>query len=321
MASFAVGGDNSIAGGLCFGSISFRLGSLRLRHVTKGTGERPGIGRVAATTVGVAMNRRLENRVVLVTGAARGQGRAHCLRLADEGADVIALDACADNPVVRYPMPSSDDLAETRQLVEQLGRRCVTAVVDVRDEGRMLEEVTRAVTSLGRLDVVVANAGICTVGRSIDVDAATFGAVLDVNLTGAWTTCRAALAHLSAGASIILISSSAGMRGLPFFASYSASKQGLVGLMQSLALELADRSIRVNTVHPTGVATVMTTGLEELTSLLAAQPSTRPLFLNALPVDVVDEADVAAAVAFLASDDARHITGLQLTVDAGMSLR
>ncbi len=267
------------------------------------------------------MGAKLERRVALVTGAARGQGRAHCLRLALDGADVIALDSCESNPAVDYPMPTPEDLDETRRLVEAHGRRCQTAVVDVRDEAGMFAGIDEAVARLGRLDVVVANAGICAVGRAVDVDAGAFAAILDVNLTGAWTTCRAALPHLEAGASIILISSSAGIKGLPFFAAYSASKQGLVGIMQSLALELADRSIRVNTVHPTGVATVMTTGLGALGDLIEAQPSTGPLFLNSLPVDVVDETDVASAVAFLASDGARHITGLQLTVDAGMSIR
>ena len=260
---------------------------------------------------------------MLVTGAARGQGRNHCVRMAEEGADVIALDRCGPEPAVSYSMPDPDDLAETVSLVEATGRRCVGTIADVRDEAAMIDAISRAVAELGRLDTVVANAGICAVSRWDELRIADFRSILDVNLTGAWCTATASIPHLLAagGGSLLFVSSAAGLRGLPFFAAYSASKQGLSGLMESLALELAESSVRVNTIHPTGVATVMTSGLSGLGDAIARQPQTAPLFENSLPMATVEMDDISAAVIFLASDQARAITGLKMSVDAGMSIR
>ena len=183
---------------------------------------------------------RLSGRVALVTGAARGQGRSHAARLAAEGADVIGIDVCQDMVGIDYPMATPDDLAETAGMVEAAGRRMVTDIVDVRDIDALRRAVDGAVARLGRLDVVVANAGVCAVRRWDEVDAALWDTIIGINLTGAWNTCIVALPHLlrTGGGSIVLVSSAAGLKGQPFFAPYSASKHGLVGIMRSLANEL-----------------------------------------------------------------------------------
>ena len=268
-------------------------------------------------------NGRHAGRVVLVTGAAREQGRNHCIRLAEQGADIIATDICAPVDGLDYQTASLEDLEETTRLVVEAGGRISACAVDVRDALGMRSAVADGVAELGRLDGVVANAGVCAVGRAEEFDPQLFSTIVDVNLTGVWNTCVAAIPHLkdAGGGSMALISSSAGLRGLPYFGAYSAAKSGVVGIMQSLGLELAGSRIRVNTVHPTGVATEKTSGLSALGGLIADDPSAGPLFENALDVSVVDLDDVTAAVSFLLSDDARHITGLAMSVDAGMSLR
>jgi SDR family mycofactocin-dependent oxidoreductase len=264
----------------------------------------------------------LDGAVVVVTGAGRGQGRNHCVRLAEAGASVIAIDVCAPIEGVDYPMATTEDLAETARLVESAGGRATTFVADVRDLKAMVEAIDAGVAALGGLDGIVANAGICAVGSTTEFSPALFQTVIDVNLVGAWNTCRAAIPHLlDGGGSIVLISSSSGIKAMPFFGAYSAAKHGLVGLMQSIGLELAESSIRVNTVHPTGVDTEMTRGLGALGPLLERQPSLGPVFMNALPMATVTPDDVSNAVLFLLSEDAAAVTGLTMTVDAGITLR
>lgn len=266
---------------------------------------------------------RVSGRVALITGAARGQGRCHAVRLAAEGADIIAVDRCADVEEIPYPMATPADLDETARLVEATGARVVTARVDVRDPEALGAAVAEGTGQLGRLDIAVANAGVCTVQRWDEVTPAVWDAVIGVNLSGAWNTCVAALPHLieSGAGSLILISSVAGLKGEPFFAPYVASKHGLVGVMRMLANELASRGVRVNSVHPTGVDTPMLAGLSGLTERIEADPRTGPIFLNSLPVELVTPDDVSDAVLYLASAESRYVTGLTVTVDAGASAR
>ncbi len=199
----------------------------------------------------------------------------------------------------------------------------VTAAVDVRDAAGLAAAVAGAVDRLGRLDVAVANAGVCSVQRWDEVTPALWDAVVGVNLTGTWNTCTAALPHLvaSGGGSLVLVSSTAGLKGQPFFTPYVASKHGVVGIMRSLANELASRLVRVNAVHPTGVDTPMLVGMAGLTGHIEDSPDVGSIFLNSLPVELVTADDVSDAVLFLASDEARMITGHSLTVDAGASAR
>jgi SDR family mycofactocin-dependent oxidoreductase len=262
-------------------------------------------------------------KVALITGAARGQGRSHAVRLAAEGADIIGVDLCGDVKAVPYPLASPADLDETARLVTGTGARMVTAIVDVRDPEALTTAVDDGVDRLGRLDIAIANAGVCTVQRWDEVTPALWDTVLGINLTGAWNTCVAAIPHLvdAGGGSLILISSVAGLKGQPFLAPYVASKHGIVGVMRTLANELAARHIRVNTVHPTGVDTPMLVGLSGLTARIEASPDTGSVFLNSLPVDVMAPRDVSDAVLYLSSDESRYVTGHTMTIDAGSSAR
>jgi SDR family mycofactocin-dependent oxidoreductase len=266
---------------------------------------------------------RVAGRVALVTGAARGQGRNHSVRLAAEGADIIALDLCTDIDDVPYPMATPADLEETARLVAATGARVVTARADVRDAGTMAAAIADGVRQLGRLDIAVANAGVCTVQRWDEVTPAVWDAVIGINLSGTWNTCVASIPHLleSGAGSLILISSVAGLKGQPFLAPYVASKHGMVGVMRMLANELASGGIRVNSVHPTGVDTPMLVGLAGLTERIESDPGTGSVFLNSLPVDVLAPDDVSEAVLYLASAESRFVTGLTMTVDAGASAR
>jgi SDR family mycofactocin-dependent oxidoreductase len=266
---------------------------------------------------------RLSGKVAFVTGAGRGQGRNHAVRFAEEGADVLALDVCADLKGVPYPLATAEDLEETARLVEAAGGRVVTAAVDVRDADGMGAAVAEGAARLGGLDVVVANAGVCTVQRWDEVDPLVWDTVVGINLTGTWNTCVAAIPHLRerGGGSMVLISSTAGLKGQPFFAPYVASKHGMVGIMRVLANELASAKIRVNTVHPTGVDTPMLAGMGPLTERIAAQPDVGSIFLNSLPVEVVAADDVTGAVLYLSSDESRYVTGITLSVDAGSAAR
>ena len=266
---------------------------------------------------------RVAGKVALITGAARGQGRSHALRLAGEGADIIGVDLCGDLEAIPYPLATPADLDETVRLVTGTGARMVTAVVDVRDAEALSAAVGTGVDLLGRLDIVVANAGVCTIQRWDELTTAVWDTVIGINLTGTWNTCVAAIPHLigSGGGSVVLISSVAGLKGQPFLAPYVASKHGMVGVMRTLANELAAQGIRVNSVHPTGVDTPMLVGLSGLTERIAASPDTGSIFLNSLPVDVIAPGDVSDAVLYLSSEESRYVTGLTLTVDAGSSAR
>jgi SDR family mycofactocin-dependent oxidoreductase len=266
---------------------------------------------------------RVAGKVAFITGAARGQGRSHAIRLAEEGADIIAVDICKDYDSVGYPMGTADDLAETAKQVEALDRRIIANEADVRDAADLKAALDEGVAQLGRLDIVCANAGICTVQSWDDVTSTVWQDTIDTNLTGVWNTMVAAAPHLikSGGGSIICTSSTAGIKGLPYLAPYVAAKHGVVGIAKTMANELARHNIRVNTVHPTGVDTPMVAGLGELDSLIGKDPNLGPIFMNTLPVEATQPRDISNAVLFLASDEARYVTGLEFTVDAGNTIR
>jgi SDR family mycofactocin-dependent oxidoreductase len=260
----------------------------------------------------------LLDKVVVVTGAAKGTGRVHCQRFADEGAYVIALDVAA----------LADELADTAREVESRGRRCVRGFADVSDLAAVTSAVDGGVAELGRLDVVIANAGIHVPGGpSWELDPQVWQRTLDINLTGVWHTVRASVPHIGAdGGSIVLISSTNGLRGTPNTAHYTASKHAVVGLARTLANELGPRGIRVNTVHPGPVATPMVLNEQmyrrlrpDLANPTAADAAAVLQARNLLPVPWVEPVDVANAVVFLASDQGRYITGTQLVVDAGLT--
>jgi SDR family mycofactocin-dependent oxidoreductase len=265
---------------------------------------------------------RVAGKVAFITGAGRGQGRSHAIRLAEEGADIIAIDVCADYATVGYGMATEADLAETVKAVEALDRRVIAAQADVRDAQALKGVLDAGVAELGKLDIVCANAGICTVQAWDDVTPAVWQDTIDTNLTGVWNTMVAAAPHLIAngGGSIICTSSTAGIKGLPYLAPYVAAKHGVVGIAKTMANELSRHSIRVNTVHPTGVDTPMGSGLGGLESLLTRDQNLGPIFMNTLPVESVDPRDISNAVLFLASDEARYVTGLEFTVDAGYTI-
>jgi SDR family mycofactocin-dependent oxidoreductase len=265
---------------------------------------------------------RVAGKVAFITGAGRGQGRSHAIRLAEEGADIIAVDICRDYDTVPYAMATEGDLAQTVKAVEALDRRIVVTRADVRDAAVLRAAVDDGVAQLGRLDIVSANAGICTVQSWDEVTPAVWQDTLDTNLTGVWNTMVVSVPHLIAagGGSIICTSSTAGIKGLPYLAPYVAAKHGVVGIARTMANELAIHKIRVNTVHPTGVDTPMGTGLGGLESLIGRDPNLGPIYMNTLPVEVVDPRDISNAVLFLASDEARYVTGLEFTVDAGNTI-
>lgn len=267
------------------------------------------------------MSARVAGKRVLVTGAARGMGRSHAVRLAEEGADLILVDICASLPEVEYPLATTEDLDETARLVEEQGRRAVTHVVDVRDAAALATAVDDGVARLGGLDASIANAGVLTAGTWDTTTPEQWRTVIDVNLIGAWNTCAAALPHLiERGGSLINISSVAGLKGSPLHTPYTASKHGVVGMSRALANELAAANIRVNTVHPTGVETGMRP--DTLHGLLhQTRSDLGPIFSNALPIVMTEARDVSNAVLFLVSDESRHVTGLEFKVDAGVTLR
>jgi SDR family mycofactocin-dependent oxidoreductase len=282
------------------------------------------------------MDRRFEGKVVVVTGAARGQGRSHAVRLAREGADVIALDICHDIDTVAYDLATPADLAETARLVEEHGRRCVTAEVDVRARAAVVEAVAHGARELGGIDVVLANAGIGIMHDALGgpPDPAAFRDQLDVNLTGVWNTVHAAaplMIEQRRGGAVVLTSSAFGLTGKGGDGTggsdgYVAAKHGVVGLMRTFATWLAPHGVRVNCVNPSGVATrmVLNPAVERLFGggeQPAAEPKPTEDVANLFDVALVEPEDVTAAVAFLASDEARYITGVALPVDAGMLVR
>ena len=269
------------------------------------------------------MTGRFEGKVAFITGVARGQGRSHAVAVAREGGSVIGIDLPAPYTTVDYETATAADLDETVDAVEAAGGRMVAVGADVRDRTSLQRALDLGVETFGRLDLVVANAGICTVQRAEEVTEQIWNDVIDTNLTGVWNTFAASIGHLSrtGGGSMVAISSTAGIKGLPYFGPYVAAKHGVIGIVRNLANELADRSIRVNAVLPTGVATTMTSGLAALAPLLASRPELGAMFQNALPVSMVELSDVTEAVLFLGSDAARYITGLELTVNAGSTIR
>ena len=264
---------------------------------------------------------KLDGKVALITGAARGQGRAHAVRMAEEGADVVLADACKTVTEIDYPSATADDLAETVRQVEALDRRAVWAHADVRDLAALEELVTRGMHQLGRLDVVVANAGVCSWGRFWEMDLDRWRDMIDINLNGVYHTLRAAVpAMIEAGhgGSIVCTSSVAGIKSLPGQAHYAAAKHGVVGLANSAAIELAPYKIRVNTVHPWGVSTPMGGMGRDGERIFAENPSySAAMGQYWFEPPISSPEDIANAVLFLASDDARTITGTQLTVDHG----
>jgi (+)-trans-carveol dehydrogenase len=270
---------------------------------------------------------RVEGKVAFITGAGRGQGRAHALRLAEEGADIIAVDVCRQLETVPYAMSTPEDLAETTKLVEDLDRRIVVREADVRDTAQLADVVREGVAELGRLDIVVANAGIASIGPSAELEEEVWQETIDVNLTGVWKTVKAAVPSIiegGRGGSIILTSSAAGLRGFPNISHYVAAKHGVVGLMRALAQELAPHMIRVNTVNPTTVDTpmVMNDMFYGLVRPDVEQPGRDEMAeafvgLNILPIPWVEAIDISNAVLWLASDEARYVTGVALPIDAG----
>ncbi len=267
------------------------------------------------------MSGRVEGKRVLITGAARGMGRSHAVRLAQEGADLILVDICESMPGIEYPLATTEDLAETARLVDEHGRRAVTHVVDIRDADGLTAAVDDGVAQLGGLDASVANAGVLTGGTWDTTTSEQWRTVVDVNLIGTWNTCRAAIPHLvERGGALINISSAAGIKGSPLHTPYTASKHGVVGMSKALANELAAVNIRVNTVHPTGVPTGMQPAT--LHGLLHEQRADLgPIFQNALPIVMAEAVDISNAVLFLVSDEARYVTGLEFKVDAGVTIR
>jgi SDR family mycofactocin-dependent oxidoreductase len=243
------------------------------------------------------------------------------VRLAEEGADIIAVDVCAPIEGVEYESATAADLAQTVKEVEATGRRIVASTVDVRDRVALKAAIEQGVAELGRLDIVVANAGICITRPWDEVTPEIWRDTIDINLTGVWNTVQQSAQHLidAGGGSIVIISSAAGLKGLPFLSPYVTSKHALVGLMRAYAQELAEYSVRVNTIHPAGVDTPMGNGgaMTEFGDWLAAHPKLGGILVNSLPVEIMQPSDITNAVLFLASDDARYVTGLTMTVDAG----
>ncbi|MBP1162210.1 SDR family mycofactocin-dependent oxidoreductase [Rhodococcus sp. PvR044] len=283
------------------------------------------------TRAGTTPSGRVAGKVALVTGAARGIGRAQALRFAQEGADVIAVDLCGPVDTVVTPPSSAADLAETAALVRETGGRIETFEVDVRDRAALSSAVDAGVAAFSGLDIVCATAGITSSAPALDLDEQTWKTMLDVNLTGVWQTCAVAAPHLieRGGGSMILTSSIAGLRGLVGVAHYTAAKHGVVGLMRSMAKELAPHRVRVNTVHPTNVDTPMIQNDAVRAKFRPDldRPPTREEFaesaatMNMLAIPWIEPVDVANAALFLASDEARYITSVSLPVDAGSTRR
>lgn len=273
----------------------------------------------------------LEGRVALITGAARGQGRAHAVRLASEGADIIAIDVCKPvSDTVTYPMPTSEDLAETVRLVEATGRKVLAREVDIRDLAAQQQLVADGIEQFGRLDIVVANAGILSWGRIWEMTEEQWDTVIDVNLNGTWRTIRAAVpAMIEAGngGSIVIVSSSAGTKATPGNAHYAASKHGLVALTNALAIEAGEFGIRVNSIHPYSIDTPMVEP-EAMMKIFAQFPAFlhsfspmpyKPVAHDGKPglQEFMTAEEVSDVVAWLAGDGSATISGSQIAVDRG----
>ena len=270
---------------------------------------------------------RLEGKVAFITGAARGQGRSHAVRMAQEGADIIAVDICEQIGSVPYELATMDELEETAAMVEKLDRRIVIRKADVRNEHELTAAVQAGVAELGRLDIVSANAGIWSHAPMVDMPEQTYRDMIDVNQHGVYRTCRATVPQLieqGEGGSIILTSSTAGRKGFTNHVHYSSAKHAVVGMMRAMANELAPHFIRVNTVHPTSVFTKMNQNpaMWELFAPGVENPTYEDFgetftALNLIPVPWVDPVDISHAVVYLASDESRYVTGVTLPIDAG----
>ncbi|MWA03628.1 mycofactocin-coupled SDR family oxidoreductase [Actinomadura sp. LD22] len=273
---------------------------------------------------------KLDGKVAFITGAARGQGRSHAVALAREGADIIAIDTTAKVGTVPYPLATADDLAETVRLVEAAGRRIRAQDADVRDSRALARAVEAGVNAFGRLDIVLANAGVFTRAPTLEMSDDTWQDMIDINLTGVWKSLKASVPHIIAGGrggAVVITSSLAAVHANESIAHYSAAKAGLVMLMKVMAKELAPHGIRVNTVHPTTVATDMV--LNDATYRLFRpdlENPTRADFeeaartLNRLPVVALEPEDISNAVLHLVSDDAKYVTGTTHVIDAGGAL-
>jgi (+)-trans-carveol dehydrogenase len=274
---------------------------------------------------------RVEGKVAFITGAARGQGRSHAVRLAEEGADIIAVDICRSLPTVPFEGPTPEDLGHTAKLVEDLDRRIVAREADVRDLGQLQSAVQEGLSELGHIDIVCCNAGIGAFAPALEMDEEVWQETIDVNLTGVWKTIRAAVPPMverRQGGSIIITSSVAGLFGFSQLANYSSSKHGVVGLMRTLAQELAPYMIRVNSVHPTTVNTPMVMNpafyqwvRPDLTNPQRDDMGEAFMGLNSLPVPWVEPVDISNAVLWLASDESRYVTGVTLPIDAGFCVK
>ncbi len=273
---------------------------------------------------------RAEGKVAFITGAARGQGRSHAIKLAEEGADIIAVDIVDQVASAPYPTATAEDLAETVKAVEALDRRIIARTADIRDLAALTAVANEGVAEFGRLDIVLANAGISSIGPLLDLDEATWDEMIDINLSGAFKTLKATVPHIIAGGrggSVVITSSLASIVANGNNGHYSAAKAGLVSLMKTAAKEWAPLSIRVNTIHPSTVATPMI--LNDATYKLFRPDLESPTYddflvaagtLNALPVPVTDPIDITNAVLFLVSDEGRYVTGTTMVVDAGGAL-
>ncbi|MFC8043801.1 mycofactocin-coupled SDR family oxidoreductase [Nocardia sp. NPDC057353] len=277
------------------------------------------------------MTGRVDGKVAFITGAARGQGRSHAVRLAQEGADIIALDVCKQLDNVPFPMPTAEDLAETADLVKAAGGRVVTIEADVRDYDAVKAGLDGAVEQLGKLDIVIANAGLANEGGAlVEMREDLWDDMIGVNLTGVWKSVKAAIPHLQANGSgsIVLTSSVGGLKAYPNVGHYVAAKHGIVGLMRTFAVELGYQNIRCNSVHPTHVSTdmLLNEGTYKLFRPDLENPGPDDLkpicqMFHTLPTPWVDAIDVSNAILYLVSDEARFITGVPLPVDAGSMLK
>jgi (+)-trans-carveol dehydrogenase len=279
------------------------------------------------------MTGRVEGKVAFISGAARGQGRAHAVRLAQEGADIIAIDICKKIDTVDVIAASTpEDLAETADLVKGHNRRIFTAEVDVRDYDALKAALDTGVEQLGRLDIIVANAGIGNGGQTLDkTSEADWTAMIDINLSGVWKTVKAGVPHIlegGRGGSIILTSSVGGLKAYPHCGHYVAAKHGVVGLMRTFAVELGAQNVRVNSVHPTNVNTPLFMNDDTMKLFRPDLENPGPddmkvvgQLMHTLPIGWVEPEDIANAVLFLASDESRYITGVTLPIDGGSCLK
>lgn len=269
--------------------------------------------------------KRLQGKVALITGAARGQGLSHAIAMAEEGADIIAIDVDPENRMAAaIPAVLEDAVRE----VERRGRRIVAGLANVADLGEVEAVVARGVEQLGRLDFVIANAAVASMPVAIFDDTPdAWRRVLEVNTMGAWITCKASSSHLQAGAAIVLIGSTASLRPAPFYAAYNASKHGLKGLMKAMTLELAPRGIRVNAIHPGIVDTPMFHNKTMYKMIAGDENAPKDVIAdrlrpnNPMGIPWVEPRDISAAVIFLCSDDARYITGVDIAVDGGFAAK